>query len=288
MASIPKMNRTPSRSQRSRCLVWVNFGVAPVGDLAEPRPAAEGGGLVQVDVGVLVRGPVAAPVDQVQRLGGVGQRDDQRVIAPRPVVGDVHALLAPAVGGGERPVGVDERLVEEVLGLLLPGPQPGLVEDVHQLLDVGFGEAAAEVPGGGRVGDAFGPQGVEVDLVVAADFEVLQPAAAGQEVVGDVQDVVALVIRQVPLQEVEALVDVVGPARASGPGGGWPRSRRVRSPGPSRRSRSGCWRRPSSARGVRRRAGSRCGGGFSACVGSTGGGHWRSLESLLAANGRGV
>ena len=163
------------------------------GDLAEPRPAAEGGGLVEVDVGVLVRGPVAAAVDQEQRLGGVGQRDDQRVVAPHPVVGDVHPLLAPAVGGGERPVGVDERLVEEGVGLLLPGPQPGLVEDVHQPLDVGLGEAAAEVPGGGRVGDAFGPEGVEVDLVVAADFEVLQAAAAGQEVVGDVQDVVALV-----------------------------------------------------------------------------------------------
>ena len=95
--------------------------------------------------------------------------------------------------GGERPVGVDEGLVEEVVGLLLPGPQPGLVEGVHQLLDIGLGEAAAEVPGGGRVGDASGPEGVEVDLVVAADLEVLQAAAAGQEVVGDVQDVVALV-----------------------------------------------------------------------------------------------
>ena len=40
-----------------------------------------------------------------------------------------------------------------------------------------------------------GPEGVEVDLVVASDFEVLDAAAAGQEVVGDVQDVVALVSR---------------------------------------------------------------------------------------------
>ena len=168
-------------------------GVAPEGDLAEPGPAAEVGGLVEVDVGVLVRGAVAAAVDQEQRLGGVGQRDDQRVVAPLPLVGDVHALLAPAVGGGQRAVGVDERLVEEVVGLLLPGPEPGLVEGVHQPLDVGLGEAAAEVPGGGGVGDALGPEGVEVDLVVAPDLQVLQPAAAGQEVVGDVQDVVALV-----------------------------------------------------------------------------------------------
>src|SRR4051794_22621207 len=38
---------------------------------------------------------------------------------------------------------------------------------------------------------------------------MLQATAAGQEVVGDIQDVVALVIRQVPLEQVEALVDVV-------------------------------------------------------------------------------
>jgi hypothetical protein len=130
------------------------------------------------------------------------------VIAPRSVVGDVHPLLAPAVRGGECPISIEERLVEEGVGLLFPGPQPGLIEDAHQLLDIALGEAAAEVPGGGRVGDAFGPEGIEVDLVVTPDFEVFQATAAGQEVVGDVQDVVALVIRQVPLQEVESLVDV--------------------------------------------------------------------------------
>src|SRR4051794_2900428 len=85
-------------------------------------PAAEGGGLVEVDVGVLVRGPVAAPVDQEQRLGGVRQRDDQRGIAPHLLVRDVHALFAPTVTGSERPVGVEELLVEEGVGLLLPGP----------------------------------------------------------------------------------------------------------------------------------------------------------------------
>jgi hypothetical protein len=52
------------------------------------------------------------------------------------------------------------------------------------------------------------PEGVEIDLVVAPDLQVLQAAAAGQEVVGDVQDVVALVVGQVPLQQVEVVVDV--------------------------------------------------------------------------------
>ena len=146
-------------------------GVPPEGDLAEPRPSAEGGGLVQMDVGVLVRGAVAAPVDQEQRLGGVGRRDHQRVVAPGPVIGDVHSSLAPALARSEGAVGVDERLVEEAVGLLLPGPRPGLVEDVHQPLDVALGEAATEVT-------------------------------------GDVQDVVALVVGRVPLEQVEVLIDV--------------------------------------------------------------------------------
>jgi len=183
-------------------------GVPPEGDLAEPRPSAEGGGLVQMDVGVLVRGAVAAPVDQEQRLGGVGRRDHQRVVAPGPVIGDVHSSLAPALARSEGAVGVDERLVEEAVGLLLPGPRPGLVEDVHQPLDVALGEAATEVTGGGRVGDALGPQGVEVDLVVASDLEVFGALSACQEVVGDVQDVVALVVGRVPLEQVEVLIDV--------------------------------------------------------------------------------
>ena len=46
-------------------------------------------------------------------------------------------------------------------------------------------EAAAEVAGGGRVGDAAGAEGVEEDLVVAAQFEVLQAGAVAQGVVGE-------------------------------------------------------------------------------------------------------
>src|SRR5262249_27327805 len=72
-----------------------------------------------------------------------------------------------------------------------------------------------------------------------------------------------------------------------GPGGGWPRCRRGRWPVSGRSSRSEYWRQPSSARGGRRRAGAPVGGGCAACVGSAGGGHWRSLEDLLAANTEG-
>ena len=79
----------------------------------KPPPAAQGDGPVEVAVGVLVRRAVARAVGQEQRLTGVGQRDDQGVVAPDAVVGDVHALLAPALGRGERAIGIDDGLVEE-------------------------------------------------------------------------------------------------------------------------------------------------------------------------------
>ena len=73
--------------------------------------------------------------------------------------------------------------------------------------DVRFGEAAAEVARRGRVGNPLGAQGVEEDLVVAAQLDVLQPDAVAQRVVGQVQHVVRLVVGQMDLQQVQAAVD---------------------------------------------------------------------------------
>ena len=75
--------------------------------------------------GALVRGPVAGAVDDAEHLAGVGQRNDQRVITPGAVVGDVDALLAAGAGGDEGAVGVDDGLVEEVGRLLFPDLDAG-------------------------------------------------------------------------------------------------------------------------------------------------------------------
>ena len=163
-----------------------------------------------------MRGPIAAPIDQVEWFGGVGQRDQQGMITPGAVVGDVDPLFALGIGADQGAIDVEDRFGKELGGLLGPDPQPRLIDGVHQVNDIGFEEPAAEVAGGGGVGDALGTQGIEVDLIVAPQLEVLDPSPAREDVEGDVQDVVGFVVREVSLEELEVAVDVAdqsGPAR---------------------------------------------------------------------------
>ena len=200
---------SPASSQRSRCSGLGELGVAPQEDLAEARPTDQGDGLVQEDVRPFLGGAVAAAIDQVTAARPYWPARPPADGSHTAVVGEVHPLLALAIAGHDAAIGLEDRLGEELGGLLGPDPQPRLIDRVHQGEDIGLGEAAAEVPGGGRVRDAFGPQGVEVDLIVAPQLEVLDAAAAGEEIEGDVQDVVGFVVGQVPLEEVEVAVDLL-------------------------------------------------------------------------------
>src|SRR5207249_3755134 len=128
------------------------------------------------------------------------------------IVRDVHPLLAAGAGGDEGAVDVEDGLLEELGGLLLPDLEPGLIEDILEDLDIVGGEAAAEVASGGGVGDAVGPERIEEDDVVAAQFDVVEAGAIAEGIVGEVEDVVTLMIGEVELEQVEALVDRLGQA----------------------------------------------------------------------------
>src|SRR3954451_6716025 len=91
--------------------------------------------------------------------------------------------------------------------------------------------SAAEVARGGGAGDAVGAEGVEEDDVVAPQFDVVEASAVAQGVVGEVEDVVTLVVGEVELEQVESFVDGLGqsefphqelngtdPAAGDGPG----------------------------------------------------------------------
>jgi hypothetical protein len=67
-------------------------------DILEAGAPAELDRAIEVAGRTFVRRPIAAAIDDEERLAGVGERDEQRVVAPDTVVGDAHAL--PAIGCG--------------------------------------------------------------------------------------------------------------------------------------------------------------------------------------------
>jgi hypothetical protein len=157
---------------------------------------------------VLVAGDVAGPVDQVKHLPGVGQRDHQRVVAPDPLVRDAHAGLAFARGGHHRAVHVEiDHLAEQVPASRPPQRRPHRVDRLQQRHDVGFVESAQEVPGRGRIRQQFRTQAVHQRHIVAVTVDVFQPGAAGEHVVGQIQDVVGLGVGHVHRQQVQAGVN---------------------------------------------------------------------------------
>ena len=103
-----------------------------------------------------VRWPIAGTVDETQHLAGVGQRDEQRMVTPDAVVGDVHAEFALAGRGHERAISVEDGQAKEAGGLVPPNADADIVIDILQGIDVGLGEASAEIAGGGWIGDALG------------------------------------------------------------------------------------------------------------------------------------
>ena len=113
------------------------IGVAAQQDLVEAAPQTGGDGQVERLGSAFVRGPIAGTIDDAQNLAGVGQGDDQRMITPDAVVGDVHAGFALAGGGHERAVGVEDGLLEEAGGLVPPNADADIVIDILQGVDVG-------------------------------------------------------------------------------------------------------------------------------------------------------
>jgi hypothetical protein len=151
---------------------------------------------------VLVAGDVAGAVHQIEDFLGVGQTHYQRMVTPHSLVREPQASFAFAIGSGNGAIHIEEGLLQKPLRLLLPDPHPRPVETFLQGQDVLGPKAASEISGGGRVRNALRPQPLQEVLVLTAQFDVLQAHPASQNVIGEVQDVVALVIGQMDLEQV--------------------------------------------------------------------------------------
>ena len=185
------------------------IGVAAQQDLVEAAPQTGGGGGVERLGSAFVGWPIAGTIDEAQNLAGVGQGDDQGMVTPDAVVGDVHAEFALAGGGHERAIGVEDGQLEEAGGLVPPNADADIVIDILQGIDVGRGEASAEIAGGGWIGDALGAQSVEIIDIVTSEFDVLQTIAVAQGVGGEVKNMIGFGIGQTNLENGEALIDGV-------------------------------------------------------------------------------
>jgi hypothetical protein len=131
------------------------------------------------------------------------------MVAPGAVVGDVHALFAIAGGSDQGAIHVDNGLLEEGGGLLLPNTDADVVKDVLQPIDLVRVETTAEITGSGWIGNPASVQGIEEDSVIAAELDVLQMSAVAQGVVSDIEDVIGFMVRPTLLQDWEPLVDGV-------------------------------------------------------------------------------
>jgi hypothetical protein len=104
-------------------------------------------------------------------------------------------LHSPKVGAIV-PSEVDKGLSQKPR-LLSPNPLPHRVGYLHEIEDVSFLKATGEVPAGGRVRNALGAQTIEEGLIIAPQFNILQSHSVQKRVVGQIQHMVALVIRKV-------------------------------------------------------------------------------------------
>ena len=91
---------------------------------------------------------------------------------------------------------------------------PDLVADVDQRVHVGGPKTAAEIAGRGRIGNAAGTEGIEIDFILAAQFQILQTGAIAQGVIGQVEHVIRLVIGQMNFEQVQLVIDGIDKADA--------------------------------------------------------------------------
>src|ERR1019366_10643666 len=99
------------------------------------------------------------------------------MITPLTVVGDVHAGFAFAGGFGHGAIHVNTGQFEELRRLPSPDALADLVEDADEGGDVRRSKTSTEIAGRGRIGNALGTQGVELEFVLAAQFQILQTGA---------------------------------------------------------------------------------------------------------------
>jgi len=98
---------------------------------------------------------------------------------------------------------------QKVPVLPAPDPLPGRIDGILQVHDVALRKPARKVSAGCRVWNALCAEPVEEGFVVAAQFDILQANSVEHRIVGQVQDMVTFVIRQMALEQMQPLVNLL-------------------------------------------------------------------------------
>src|SRR5512146_995982 len=106
---VPEHEAHPSIVPAIEMSAHGEVGVAAQENIGKPGTSAELDRLIEHGWRPVVRRPIAAAIDDEERLAGIGERDDKRVISPAALVREVHAQLALARGTDQRTIGVDTR-----------------------------------------------------------------------------------------------------------------------------------------------------------------------------------
>ena len=132
------------------------------------------------------------------------------MVTPDAFVTEGGFCFAASLGADDGAVAIDEGFFKKVFVLpAVPFPDalPTVVDDVHELMNVLLLKSPQEVAAGGGIGYALGSEGVEIGCVVAQQLDVFKSLSTTQNVVGEIEHVIALVVGQVALEQVEVVID---------------------------------------------------------------------------------
>ena len=119
-------------------------------------------------------GGVARTIHQIKHLFGIGQAHDQRPITPNPFIRNVHPLFAFTIGPRDRPVHINEGLLEKAFRLHLPHRHPCPVNTLLQGKNILHPEAPRKISRRRWVRDPFRSQAIHEHLILSPQLDVFQ------------------------------------------------------------------------------------------------------------------
>ena len=104
------------------------------------------------------------------------------MIPPRSLVRDVHSLFTFSGGSDQSAVQINQGFLEKLGRLPAPDVQPRFINGILQVDQIARPKASTEIPSGGRIGNRFGPQRIEVGFVLTKQFEVFETGSSTEGV----------------------------------------------------------------------------------------------------------